>query len=101
MGKINVIKQTLSTEYKYDGSTIIIDGAIVKDAEENLLTELYGTVFRPNDKGDAGVSIGNFHGYLRNGKMKYNFGNTEMELDDQEAVLAAIKELEAKATPSE
>ena len=92
MGTFNIKSSTLNSQFDYKNDAIIVTGNFAKDATSDQLQNISGSCYRINSAGEQGDHIGNFNGFMRNGKMLYSL--SEMSREDSLAVWDAITEIE-------
>ena len=92
MGTFNIKSSTLNSQFDYKNDAIIVTGSFAKDATSDQLQNISGSCYRINSAGEQGDHIGNFNGFMRNGKMLYSL--SEMSREDSLAVWDAITEIE-------
>lgn len=92
MGTFNIKSSTLNSQYDYKDANLVVNGSFAKDATSDQLQNISGSCYRINSAGDQGDHIGNFNGFMRNGKMLYSL--SEMSREDSLAVWDAITEIE-------
>ena len=92
MGTFNIKSSTLNSQYDYKDANLVVNGSFAKDATSDQLKNISGSCYRINSEGEQGDHIGNFNGYMRNGKMLYSL--SEMSREDSLSVWDAITEIE-------
>lgn len=92
MGTFNIKSSTLNSNYEYKNDAIIVTGNFAKDATSDQLQNISGSCYRINSEGEQGDYIGNFNGYMRDGRLRYSL--SEMTREDSMAVWDAIAEIE-------
>lgn len=92
MGTFNIKSSTLNSQYDYKDANLVVNGSFAKDATSDQLQNISGSCYRINSAGEQGDHIGNFNGFMRNGKMLYSL--SEMSREDSLAVWDAITEIE-------
>ena len=92
MGTFEVTSSTLNNQYSFKDENLVVNGAYVKDAQNNTLQSISGACYLITESGEPGNYVGNFNGYMRNGKMLYSL--SEMSREDSLTVWDAITEIE-------
>ena len=92
MGTFNIKSSTLNSNYEYKNDAIVVTGNFAKDATSDQLQNISGSCYRINSEGEQGDYIGNFNGYMRDGRLRYSL--SEMTREDSMAVWDAIAEIE-------
>ena len=92
METFNIKSSTLNSQYEYKDANLVVNGSFAKDATSDQLQNISGSCYRINSAGEQGDHIGNFNGFMRNGKMLYSL--SEMSREDSLAVWDAITEIE-------
>lgn len=92
MGTFNIKSSTLNSQYDYKDANLVVNGSFVKDATSDQLKNISGSCYRKNAEGEQGDNIGNFNGYMRDGRLRYSL--SEMTREDSMAVWDAIAEIE-------
>ena len=82
----------MNSNYEYKNDAIVVTGNFAKDATSDLLQNISGSCYRINTEGEQGDYIGNFNGYMRDGRLRYSL--SEMTREDSMAVWDAIAEIE-------
>lgn len=96
MGTFTITSSALNNSYNYADENLIVEGGYNKNAQDNQLQSVNGSVSRKNAQGQKGDFIGNFNGYVRDGEVKYSI--SEMSRRDANMVWDAIDEIEANIT---
>ena len=91
MGTFEVTSSTLNNQYSFKDENLMVNGAYVKDAQNNTLQSISGACYL-NVDGEPGNYVGNFNGYMRDGEIKYSV--SEMSRKDSNLVWTAIGEIE-------
>ena len=91
MKKFDVTSSTLNVSYKYSDDTVIVTGSYSKDATNDTLNNINGTVY-VNNAGEQGNFIGNFNGTMRGDEIRYSL--SEMSRADSNKVWDAIDNIE-------
>lgn len=97
MGTFAVINSTLNSSYNYTDELVVVNGGYEKDAQNDTLRSISGSVYRKTQDGQQGEIVGNFNGYPRNGKVKYSL--SEMTHSDSDIVWNAIDGIEPHVLP--
>lgn len=92
MGEFKVTSSNLNNSYEYKDSAVIVTGSYNKDASNNTLQNVNGSVYNLNGQGEQGDYIGNFNGYMRDGQIRYSL--SEMSRRDSNKVWDAIDGIE-------
>ncbi len=92
MGTFEVTSSTLNNQYSFKDENLVVNGAYVKDAQNNTLQSISGACYLITESGEPGDYVGNFNGYMRNGEIKYSV--SEMSRKDSNLVWTAIGEIE-------
>lgn len=98
MEKGKLTLKTVMTDYSYESGNIV-EGNIKCPAGDKKIIEHSGCVYKPNESGQRGEMIGSFRGVMRGDEMRYSL--SEMTLDNQDVVKAAIREVEPKLLSAE
>ena len=98
MGKGKLTLKTVMTDYSYENGNIV-QGNIKCQADDKKVIEHSGSVYKPNESGQIGEMIGSFRGVMRGDEMRYSL--SEMTLDNQDVVKAAIREVEPLLIPTQ
>ena len=91
MVTFEVTSSTLNNQYSFKDENLVVNGAYVKDAQNNTLQSISGACYLNTD-GEPGNYVGNFNGYMRDGEIKYSV--SEMSRKDSNLVWTAIGEIE-------
>ena len=97
MGTFNVINSTLNDNYTYTDESVVVNGSYQKDAQNNTLMSISGSVYRKTESGEQGEYIGNFNGYQREDGIRYSL--SEMTRRDNNLVWDAIDGIEPHVLP--
>ena len=92
MGTFNVTSSELNNAFEFKNESLIIGGSYKKDAGENTLKSINGSIYLIDEAGERGDYLGNFNGYMRDGEIKYSV--SEMSRKDSNLVWTAIGEIE-------
>lgn len=92
MGTFEVTSSKLNNQYSFKDENLVVNGAYVKDAQNNTLQSISGACYLNTESGEPGNYVGNFNGYMRNGEIKYSV--SEMSRKDSNLVWTAIGEIE-------
>ena len=92
MGTFNVTSSELNNAFEFKNENLIIGGSYKKDAGENTLKSINGSIYLIDEAGERGDYLGNFNGNMRNGEIKYSV--SEMSRKDSNLVWTAIGEIE-------
>ena len=92
MGTFEVTSSTLNNQYSFKDENLVVNGAYVKDAQNNTLRSISGACYLITESGEPGNYVCNFNGYMRDGEIKYSV--SEMSRKDSNLVWTAIGEIE-------
>ena len=91
MEKFEVKSSSLNVSYMYSNDVVIVSGNYSKDAQNDTLNNINGTVY-VNNAGEQGNFIGNFNGTMRGDEIRYSL--SEMSRADSNKVWDAIDNIE-------
>jgi len=97
MGTFAVINSTLNSSYNYTDESVVVNGNFSKDATNDTLQSISGSVYHKTESGEQGEYIGNFNGYQREDGLKYSL--SEMSRKDANKVWDAIDGIEPHVLP--
>lgn len=97
MGTFAVINSTLNSSYTYTDESVVVNGSYEKDAQNDTLRSISGSVYHKTESGDQSEYIGNFNGYQREDGIKYSL--SEMTRKDANKVWDAIDGIEPHVLP--
>lgn len=92
MGTFEVTSSTLNNQYSFKDENLVVNGAYVKDAQNNTLQSISGACYLITESGEPGDYVGNFNGYMRDDEIRYSL--SEMSRKDSNKVWDAIDEIE-------
>lgn len=96
MSTFNITSSTLNTNYEYKNDVVFVSGNFTKDATNDTLQNINGSVSNIDAQGNPGTYIGNFSGYMRDDEIRYSL--SEMSRRDSNKVWDAIDEIEQYVT---
>jgi hypothetical protein len=97
MGTFAVINSTLNSSYTYTDESVVVNGSYQKDAQNDTLQSISGSVYHKTESGEQGEYIGNFNGYQREDGIRYSL--SEMTRRDNNLVWNAIDGIEPHVLP--
>lgn len=97
MGTFNITSSTLNSGYTYSDESVVVNGGYEKDAQNNTLRSISGSVYHKTESGEQAEYIGNFNGYMRYDGLKYSL--SEMSRKDANKVWDAIDGIETNVLP--
>lgn len=92
MERFEVTSSSLNVNYQYSNDVVIVSGNYSKNAQNDTLNNINGTVYMQNQDGEQGNFIGNFNGTMRDGVIRYSL--SEMSRADSNKVWDAIDGIE-------
>lgn len=95
MSTFRITSSSLNNQYEYANEYVTVQGNYTKDATNDTLQNISGSVYNPA-VGGQGEYIGNFNGYMRDNEIKYSI--SEMSRRNASKVWDAIDEIEANIT---
>ena len=97
MGTFAVINSTLNSSYTYTDELVVVNGSYEKDAQNDTLRSISGSVYNKTESGEQAEYVGNFNGYMREDGLKYSL--SEMSRKDANKVWDAIEGIEPNVLP--
>ena len=97
MGTFAVINSTLNSSYTYTDESVVVNGSYEKDAQNDTLRSISGSVYHKTESGEQGEYIGNFNGYPIGGEIKYSL--SQMSRKENNLTWNAIDDIEIHVMP--